>query len=190
MQVVDKNSCSSRSRNCGDKKGTKRTKREQPDLSDFSVQSSAHATKNRCLLPEVPCHITQRGVDRREVFSSDQDRTTYLSLVQENLSDAGVRILGYCLMSNHVHLIPVPAREESLSILFRRAWWSMRLIIHGRARRHIWKARIRPDCSIWDGDCRRLPATGAMSSKIRTRRQSTIYAAVLMREGRSRKKAS
>lgn len=58
------------------------------------------------------------------MFSADLDRTTYLKLVQENLSDAGVRILGYCLMSNHVHLIAVPAREESLSILFRR--------VHGR----------------------------------------------------------
>ncbi|HET7871823.1 MAG TPA: hypothetical protein VFL42_04885, partial [Terriglobales bacterium] len=24
------------------------------------------------VLPELPCHITQRGVDRREVFSTDQ----------------------------------------------------------------------------------------------------------------------
>lgn len=75
--------------------------------------------RNRCVLPELPCNITQRGVDRRAVFSTDQDRTTYLRLVQENLGDAGVRILGYCLMTNHVHLIAVPERENSLSILFR-----------------------------------------------------------------------
>jgi REP-associated tyrosine transposase len=80
--------------------------------------------RKRCVLPGIPCHITQRGVDRREVFSEDQDRLTYLRLVQENLHDAGVRVLGYCLMSNHVHLIAVPAREDSLSILFRR--------VHGR----------------------------------------------------------
>src|SRR6185312_9708960 len=80
--------------------------------------------RNRCVLPEVPCHITQRGVDRCEVFSEDQDRITYLRLIQENLADAAVRVLGYCLMSNHVHLIAVPAREDSLSILARR--------VHGR----------------------------------------------------------
>ncbi len=28
-------------------------------------------------------------------------RNTYLRLLQENLVDAGGRILGYCLMSNH-----------------------------------------------------------------------------------------
>jgi putative transposase len=76
------------------------------------------------VLPEIPCHITQRGVDRREVFSTDQDGNTYLRLLQENLNDAGVRALGYCLMSNHVHLVAVPAKEDSLSILFRR--------VHGR----------------------------------------------------------
>jgi REP-associated tyrosine transposase len=80
--------------------------------------------RNRCVLPDVPCHITQRGVDRCETFSEDQDRLTYLRLVQENLNDAGVRILAYCLMTNHVHLIAVPAREDSLSILARR--------VHGR----------------------------------------------------------
>src|SRR5215471_20486777 len=60
--------------------------------------------RKRCVLPEFPCHITQRGVDRREVFSVDQDRITYLRLLQENLSDAAVRVLGYCLMSNHAFM--------------------------------------------------------------------------------------
>src|SRR5580658_846194 len=74
----------------------------------------------RCVLPGTPCHITQRGVDRRETFSSDPDRQTYLGLLQQNLPDSGVRILGWCLMTNHVHLIAVPASEDSLSVLLRR----------------------------------------------------------------------
>lgn len=80
--------------------------------------------RNRCVLPGLACHITQRGVDRREVFSADQDWSTYLRLLEENLRDAAASILGYCLMSNHVHLIAVPAREDWLSVLLRR--------VHGR----------------------------------------------------------
>ena len=76
------------------------------------------------MLPDVACHITQRGVDRRETFSSPQDRLTYLRLLHENLSDARVRILGFCLMTNHLHLIAVPAQEDSLAVLLRR--------VHGR----------------------------------------------------------
>src|SRR6185312_8363576 len=100
--------------------------------------------RNRCVLPEVPCHITQRGVDRCEVFSEDQDRITYLRLIQENLADAAVRVLGYCLMSNHVHLIAVPAREDSLSILARRVHGRYAQYYNARSGRsgHSWQNRF------------------------------------------------
>ena len=101
------------------------TKGDSPEsLSeiDFLERRISHLRRMSCL--EVPCHSTQRGVDRRQVFTEDRDRLTYLRLIGENLPDAGVRILGYCLMGNHVHLVAVPAREDSLSILLRR--------VHGR----------------------------------------------------------
>lgn len=68
----------------------------------------------------MPYHITQRGVDRRETFSTDTDRFTYLKLLRYNLADAEVRLLAWCLMTNHVHLIAVPKREDSLAVLLRR----------------------------------------------------------------------
>jgi len=40
--------------------------------------------RGRCVLPEVACHITQRGVDRCETFSTDDDRHTYLRLLRDN----------------------------------------------------------------------------------------------------------
>ena len=100
--------------------------------------------RNRCVLPDVPCHITQRGVDRCETFSEDQDRLTYRRLVQENLQDAGVRILGYCLMTNHVHLIAVPSREDSLSILARRVHGRYAQYYNARSGRsgHVWQNRF------------------------------------------------
>ncbi|HEX7289254.1 MAG TPA: transposase [Candidatus Angelobacter sp.] len=96
------------------------------------------------MLPDLPCHITQRGVDRREVFSTDQDRTTYLRLLQENLEDAATRILGYCLMTNHVHLIAVPGKEDSLSILLRRVQGRYAQYYNARAGRsgHLWQNRF------------------------------------------------
>ena len=47
----------------------------------------------RCILPGVAYHVTQRGVDRADVFFSQADRTTYLTLLRDQLSDAGVRAL-------------------------------------------------------------------------------------------------
>jgi putative transposase len=76
------------------------------------------------LLPDIACHVTQRGVDRRETFSSPQDSLTYLRLLRENLADARVRLLGFCLMTNHVHLIAVLEGADALAVLLRR--------VHGR----------------------------------------------------------
>ena len=80
--------------------------------------------RGRCIIPGVACHVTQRGVDRCTTFSVDDDRLTYFRLLRDNLADAQVRILAWCLMTNHVHLIAVPQEETSLSVLFRR--------LHGR----------------------------------------------------------
>ena len=75
-------------------------------------------------MPEVAYHVTQRGVDRGDVFFFHADRETYLHLVEDQREEAGVRVLGWCLMTNHVHWIVVPEREDSLAVLFRR--------VHGR----------------------------------------------------------
>jgi putative transposase len=40
------------------------------------------------------------------------------------MQDAHTRILGWCVMTNHVHLVAIPEREDSLAILLRR--------VHGR----------------------------------------------------------
>ena len=97
----------------------------------------------RCILPGTPCHITQRGVDRRETFSSDTDRETYLALLKQNLGDCGVRLLGWCLMTNHVHLVAVPLREKSLSVLLRRVHGRYAQYYNACSRRigHLWQNR-------------------------------------------------
>jgi putative transposase len=96
--------------------------------------------RSRCVLPGVPCHITQRGVDRRETFSSDDDRLAYLQLLWQNLDDAEVRLFGWCLMPNHVHLIARPEREDSLAVLLRR--------VHGRYAQY-YNARVGRSGHLW-----------------------------------------
>ncbi len=98
----------------------------------------------RCVLPEVACHITQRGVDRCATFCTDDDRQTYLRLLGENLPDAGVRLLGWCLMTNHVHLVAVPRGEESLSVLLRRVHGRYAQYYNARWGRtgHLWQNRF------------------------------------------------
>ena len=63
----------------------------------------------------LPHHIIQRGNRRQTVFFNDNDREEYLRLLYEQIKKYDVQIWAYCLMSNHVHLIAVPAKAETLS---------------------------------------------------------------------------
>ncbi|HLX44580.1 MAG TPA: transposase [Bryobacteraceae bacterium] len=98
----------------------------------------------RCVLPEVAYHVTQRGVDRADVFFSQADRDTYLHLLHDHREDAGVRVLGWCIMTNHVHWIVAPEREDSLAVLFRRVHGRYAQYINARRRRsgHLWQNRF------------------------------------------------
>jgi hypothetical protein len=80
------------------------------------------------------------GVDRRKAFPYAEDHRAYLRLLRDNLADAQAAILGFWLMTNHVHLIAVPEREDSLAVLLRR--------VHGRYAQywtgrtgHLWQNR-------------------------------------------------
>ncbi len=97
----------------------------------------------RCVVPEVAYHVTQRGVDRGDVFFSHADRETYLRLIQDHREEAGVRVLGWCLMTNHVHWVVVPEREDALAVLFRRVHGRYAQYLNARRRRsgHLWQNR-------------------------------------------------
>ncbi len=98
----------------------------------------------RCILPQLPYHVTQRGTNRQTVFFSTADRKIYLSLFAAQQRDAGVRVLAYCLMSNHVHFVVIPERADSLAVLFRRVHGAYAQAFNARRRRsgHLWQNRF------------------------------------------------
>jgi putative transposase len=100
--------------------------------------------RSRCVLPGVPYHITQRGVDRCATFSGEEDEQTYLRLLRDNLSDTAVRVLGWCMMNNHVHLVAIPGREDSLAVLLRRVHGRYAQYYNTRSGRtgHLWQNRF------------------------------------------------
>jgi len=64
-------------------------------------------------------HITQRGNYRQKIFADATDRRKYLSLLKEESKRYHLDILAYCLMSNHVHFMVIPQREDSLGKVFK-----------------------------------------------------------------------
>jgi putative transposase len=75
----------------------------------------------RLVLPGMAFHVVQRGNHRDTVFVTDQDRQVFLKILQEYSERYQLRILGYCLMSNHYHLICLTDRENSMALTFGRA---------------------------------------------------------------------
>ena len=67
----------------------------------------------RVVAVEIPHHVTQRGNARRFILETDADRTVYLSLLRQDVELCGVSLVGYCLMSNHVHLVAIPHKAMS-----------------------------------------------------------------------------
>ncbi len=89
-------------------------------------------------------HITQRGNNRQDVFFVDDDRFVYLELLKEQAEKYGLEIQGYCLMSNHVHLVAVPKTEESLAKAVGRTHFRYTQYINRFHKRsgHLWQGRF------------------------------------------------
>ena len=70
----------------------------------------------RVVLPGVVHHVTQRGVRSMDIFYHDKDRKEYLFLLNQQTQKVGLRFVAYCLMTNHVHLLVIPSKEDSLKL--------------------------------------------------------------------------
>ena len=98
----------------------------------------------RVVIAEVAHHVTQRGNARQVIFSDDGDRIVYLELLREQCQLYPVSLLGYCLMSNHVHLVAVPHTSEALAQSLKQthgryaSYWNARQLSSG----HVWQGRF------------------------------------------------
>ena len=69
----------------------------------------------RPLIDGACYHITVRGNSRQAVFRNDNDYEKYLEFVKRCKRKYKFRVFGYCLMSNHIHLLIEVAIAKTLS---------------------------------------------------------------------------
>ena len=67
----------------------------------------------RIHLPGGVFHVISRAIDRRFLLDGHDERRRYLDLLQASLRYTDARVLAWCIMSNHVHLV-LRAGEEPL----------------------------------------------------------------------------
>ena len=75
----------------------------------------------RVVAVDVAHHVTQRGNRREYILSTDAERMVYLDLLWQAVQLHPLSVIGYCLMSNHVHLIVLPHESDALAVAFKRA---------------------------------------------------------------------
>jgi putative transposase len=98
----------------------------------------------RVVIADVAHHITQRGNGRQFILASDSDRMVFMDLLRQAVEGRELSLVGYCLMSNHLHLVVVPHRAEDLApalqkVLGRYAsYWNVAHTTCG----HVWQGRF------------------------------------------------
>ncbi len=98
----------------------------------------------RTVCAGVPHHITQRGNRREDVFFMDDDRIAYLNWLKEYAEKYEVDILAYCLMTNHIHLVAVPASEDGLHKTLKplHMRYAQRVNRARQWKGHLWQGRF------------------------------------------------
>ena len=139
----------------------------------------------RLELPGIPLHITHRGVNRGATFLDDNDSAAYLHHLHVASSAHGVRLHGYVLMTNHVHLL---ASADEIGAVSRTMQALGRRYVRATNARHgrtgtLWEGRFK-SCLV-DSDryllrCLRYielnPVRAAMADNPEAHRWSSVHA--------------
>jgi len=90
-------------------------------------------------------HVINRGNGRAQVFHKDGDYQAFVKLIGDACERLAMRVLGYCLMPNHFHLVLWPHKNGDLS-----RWMQWLLTAHVRryhkhyhSSGHVWQGRFK-----------------------------------------------
>jgi putative transposase len=106
------------------------------------------ARLGRYFAPDQVLHVIQRGNNKQAIFFKRDDYVRYAQWLGEAALRYGCAIHAYVLMTNHVHLLLTPAREDSLP--------GMMQSLGRRYVRHINDTRGRTG-TLWEGRYRAAP---------------------------------
>jgi len=89
--------------------------------------------------------VINRGNARAQVFHREDDFAAFLRIMAEASLRVPMRVVGYCLMSNHFHLVLWPRGDGDLS---RWMHWLLtthvrRYLGHYRHSGHVWQGRFK-----------------------------------------------
>jgi putative transposase len=98
-------------------------------------------------------HALNRGNNRADVFADDSDHLAFLEAIARTKERYPFRLLGYCLMTNHFHLLLRPGDGESISRILQSLTVTHTWRYHKRHRTtgHVWQGRFKSPAVQDDG---------------------------------------
>jgi putative transposase len=99
----------------------------------------------RLALPGIAWHIIQRGNNRSACFYAPEDYRKYLDTLEEQAAKHGCLVHAYVLMTNHVHLLVTPEREDSAALMMKHLGQRYVQYVNRTYRRSgtLWEGRFR-----------------------------------------------
>ncbi len=90
-------------------------------------------------------HALNRGNNRGDVFLGDGDHEAFLESLGRAQSRYPFKLFGYCLMSNHFHLLLQPEAGQSISRILQSLTVAHTSRYHKRHQSsgHVWQGRFR-----------------------------------------------
>ena len=101
----------------------------------------------RAALGGVVYHVLNRANAKMTIFEKDADYEAFLRIMQEAVERVDMRVLAYCLMPNHWHLILWPREDGDLSkftgwltLTHTQRWHAHR---HSTGSGHVYQGRFK-----------------------------------------------
>jgi putative transposase len=90
-------------------------------------------------------HVLNRGNGRRPVFHKDGDYAAFVKLLRQAGERTPIRLLAFCLMPNHFHLVVWPIHDGDLSTYMQ---WLLTAHVrryhqHYHSSGHVWQGRFK-----------------------------------------------
>jgi len=110
------------------------------------------ARKPRLCISGIPYHVIQRGNNKEPIFFSEDDYAYFLEIIREAKGKHPCLIYGYCLMTNHFHLLAEPKEIGNLSLFMKFLGAKYVRYINKTYNRcgTLWQGRFK--CSLIEGE--------------------------------------
>jgi putative transposase len=115
--------------------------------------------KARELRPGVAMHIWQRGNHQERVFLTELDYQVFLKVLRDRAGFYEMQVFGFCLMSNHYHLIAACENEKAIPLAIGRLNREYSFYRHDvmKTKGQLWQGRfgscLLDDAHFWAALC-------------------------------------